>query len=294
VDSTTVADIAAGLPSNPAGTRTIEIHGTAANIGSGTLEQRLVTAARFERNGRRTLRADVFGGQDGQMVYDPATTTWTATYTGLSNSDVQTALESESRILWISPNTVDITIYENGAGVVPGPAAPCTAPLEAGGTPAPDGIAPSTPLSLTATDSGNNTVTLSWPSSIDNVGVTAYGIYRDNVAIANVQNGSAPAPTGFVDTGVTGAHIYQVDAADAAGNRSAKSIAALVMISSATPPPPAPPAPPPVVVMTQALAQPLTSASNDLPAARKRVVKKGRKLAKGKVHPLIRRHAGLL
>jgi hypothetical protein len=76
---------------------------------------------------------------------------------------------------------------------------------------------------LSATVATGNTVSLTWTASQDNVGVTDYGVYRDGVAIATVQNpdASAPAPTTFVDRNVPpGTYNYTVDAGDAVGNRS--------------------------------------------------------------------------
>jgi hypothetical protein len=63
---------------------------------------------------------------------NPNGTKWTATYTGLAAADVTRALNAESRGMWIDPAipATESTIFENGAGAIPGPAAPCTAPLE--------------------------------------------------------------------------------------------------------------------------------------------------------------------
>jgi hypothetical protein len=243
-DETTVANVTARQPVR-VDASTIAIHGTAVasdgltQIPIGTLEQRLVAGGdAFAVNGRRTLRATdapVKPG-DGLLTYDsPTATTWTATYTGLSPADVQRALGAESRIMWLGGAAaagVEGTIYEIGAGVAAGPGAPCAAPLEK--LPPPPGselIVPSTPNGLVATVVGANTVHLTWNASTDNVGVTAYGLYRGGVPLLDIVNpdGSAPAPTFYDDFNVPpGTFDYTVDAADAIGNRSGQSTVATV------------------------------------------------------------------
>ncbi|TMF02388.1 MAG: hypothetical protein E6I52_09725 [Chloroflexi bacterium] len=74
-------------------------------------------------------------------------------------------------------------------------------------------------------------MTLNWTAATDNVGVTSYGIYRDGLPIFNVENpdGSAPAPTSYIDANVPpGTYTYTVDAADAIGNRSGLSNTATI------------------------------------------------------------------
>lgn len=92
-------------------------------------------------------------------------------------------------------------------------------------TPTNDTIAPSVPTPLAATSSRRRAY-LSWGASSDNVQVTGYILYRDGVAIANVQVPS------FLDTnvrvGVT--YTYKVVARDAAGNVSGFSAPAAVTI----------------------------------------------------------------
>jgi len=236
-DATTVMNVTAGRPVQTAAD-TVVIHGTAiasdgvSSIPISQLEQRLVANRdAFDLNGRRTLRAPGVAGNDGRLTYDGSNSfNWTATYTGLDAADVARALGAESRILWLGlavAPALEGTIYENGAGVLPGPAAPCSAPLEK--LPPPPGselIPPTTPTLNAPSVANSNSVTLTWSASTDNVGVTSYGIYRDGVAIFNVENadGSAPAPTTFVDKNVApGTYTYTVDAADAIGNRSGQS-----------------------------------------------------------------------
>ena len=243
-DETTVANVTAQRPVlvNPT---TVAIHGTAVAADGVTplppdqLEQRLVAPKDiFDLNGRRTLRATAAAGADGTLSYDVSgSVNWTATYSGLSAADVTRALGAESRIFWRGINpvaAVEGTIYEIGAGIFPGPARGCTAPLEK--LPPPPGselIPPSTPTLQSASVSGSNTVTLTWTAATDNVGVTSYGVYRDGVAIFNVDG----ATLTYNDVNVpAGTYLYQVDAADAVGNRSALSngISATTSLSSPT------------------------------------------------------------
>src|SRR4051812_25726938 len=235
-DSTVVADVTASRPVKTA-PDTVQVHGraddgTGAPLPLGEVEHRLVVPRdAFLLNGRRTIRAAGVGGGDGTLTYDaisdtnPNGTAYTATYSGLDPADVTRALGADSRGMWIGVN--ESTIYENGAGAVAGPAAPCTAPLEKL-PPAPGSelVPPTDPANVTATVANGNTVTLNWDPSTDNVGVVDYGIYRDGVEIATVQNadGAAPAPTTFTDTHVPpGTYAYTVDAGDAVGNRSNQS-----------------------------------------------------------------------
>jgi hypothetical protein len=137
-DTTTTADVQTGRPQLKAGTAsTIVMTGTAQSNGAqiplAQIEARLITSSkdRFTTNGRRDLRAP----KDGTIAYDqPGTTNfaWTATIT-VKPADVQRALGAEARILWLGrvpASGNEATIYENGADVIAGPAAPCTAPLE--------------------------------------------------------------------------------------------------------------------------------------------------------------------
>ena len=232
---TTVAGVTGRRPVRTAAD-TVVVHGTAPDAAGGrlpldALEARLVSPGNlFDKSGKRTLRATSAGG-NGTLGYDDATTAaWTATFSGLTAADVDRALAAESVGIWLGNDPaagVESTHYEIGAGVTPGPQGPGNGPLEKlPPPPGSDAEAPSDPTMLTAVVSDSNTVTLSWEASADNTGVTSYGVYRDGVAIANVAqpDGSAPAPTGYVDKNVPpGTYVYTVDAADEVGNRSLPS-----------------------------------------------------------------------
>jgi hypothetical protein len=95
-------------------------------------------------------------------------------------------------------------------------------PCKGGGT---DTTPPSQPQNLTAAAVSRTQVQLSWDASTDNVGVTAYDIYRDGSLLA-----SPAPPAGYLDQaaqpGTT--YSYSVVARDAAGNASQPSNTASV------------------------------------------------------------------
>ncbi len=233
-DVTTVADVTAGRPVSPA-PGTIRVSGrasstTGSQIPLDQLAARLVAPNRtFAKSARRDMRAP--GTRGATLAYDsPGSATdmgWSATWTALSDADVSLALGAQSMIAWLGRDPaagVESTTHETGAGVAAGPAAPCTAPRERlAPLPGQDFQAPSVPTGLSATVSELNTVTLSWDPSVDDTGVTDYGVYRNGVPVFTVQNAdsSAPAPTTFTDRNVPpGSYTYTVDAADALDNRS--------------------------------------------------------------------------
>lgn len=96
-----------------------------------------------------------------------------------------------------------------------------------------DTVAPSAPGGLRTTAVGGGSVALAWDAATDNVGVTAYRVYRGGVLVA-----TAPG-TAYTDDAVgasSGTHSYQVDAVDAAGNASAMTAPLDVTTVDASPP----------------------------------------------------------
>ncbi|WP_308190633.1 cellulose binding domain-containing protein [Streptomyces sp. HPF1205] len=90
-----------------------------------------------------------------------------------------------------------------------------------GGSTGGDTQAPSTPAGLTVTGTTASSASLSWSPSTDNVGVTAYDVYRGGTLAGTT------AGTSFTDTGLAAStpYTYTVKARDAAGNTSAASAA---------------------------------------------------------------------
>ncbi len=91
--------------------------------------------------------------------------------------------------------------------------------------PPPDTVSPSVPTGLTARINSPTSVSLAWQPSDDDVGVVAYEVTRNDVAL-----GSVPGES-FVDTTHTpnATHGYAVRALDAAGNQSAAASIAVAV-----------------------------------------------------------------
>jgi chitodextrinase len=83
----------------------------------------------------------------------------------------------------------------------------------------PDTTAPSVPQNLNATAVSPSQIDLTWDASADNVAVTGYNIYRDNVLVDTSPTNS------YSDTGLAPGTLYQyeVSAFDAVNNESARS-----------------------------------------------------------------------
>jgi Domain of unknown function (DUF1996)/IPT/TIG domain/Fibronectin type III domain len=102
-----------------------------------------------------------------------------------------------------------------------------------------DVTAPSAPTGLSVTGATPNSITLGWSASTDNVGVSAYNVYRGG-SVAGTS-----AATSFTVGSLSCATTYSftVQAKDAAGNLSPQS-ASISGSTSACPSPPASPPPP--------------------------------------------------
>jgi Purple acid Phosphatase, N-terminal domain/Calcineurin-like phosphoesterase len=85
-----------------------------------------------------------------------------------------------------------------------------------------DTTPPSAPGSLAASQGGSGAVTLTWAAATDNIGVSAYDIYRDGTYLATV----GPGVSTYTDSSATSgtAYTYQVDARDLAGNTTSASV----------------------------------------------------------------------
>ena len=82
-----------------------------------------------------------------------------------------------------------------------------------------DQTPPTTPQNLRVTGTTSSTISLAWDASTDDVGVTAYQVFRGTQIVGNV------ATLTFTDSGLTAAtaYQYQVRALDASGKQSALS-----------------------------------------------------------------------
>ena len=119
----------------------LTVHGTAqdatgAPLPPDQIQQRMIAVGlpRFS-NGKRDLRAGALGN-DGVLSYDaPGSIHWTATYTGLSAADMEIAVASQTRIMWlgVDPGALtELTIFE--AATVGGPSPGCPAAANFGAT----------------------------------------------------------------------------------------------------------------------------------------------------------------
>jgi endonuclease I len=88
-----------------------------------------------------------------------------------------------------------------------------------GSTPIPDTQIPTPPTNLVASSTTTTSVTLSWSASTDNVGVSGYNVYMNNLLKTTITGLTATI------TGLTASTNYSfyVNAKDAAGNTSASS-----------------------------------------------------------------------
>jgi hypothetical protein len=96
---------------------------------------------------------------------------------------------------------------------------------------APDTTPPSTPANLSATAISGTQINLSWSSSTDNVGVTAYRLERcTGSSCSNFSQIATPTGTSYNDIGLSAntTYRYRVRAVDAAGNLSVYSSIASV------------------------------------------------------------------
>jgi parallel beta-helix repeat protein len=100
-----------------------------------------------------------------------------------------------------------------------------------------DSIAPSIPANLRPTSGSETTITLAWDAATDNVGVTGYVVFRNAAQVATVSTTTWTDPAVAEGT----LYTYQVQALDAAGNRSA--LTAGIALASASSPTSAPTAP---------------------------------------------------
>jgi chitodextrinase len=109
--------------------------------------------------------------------------------------------------------------------------APCPSPPPAP-APAPDTQAPTTPTLLVETSSTASSVSLSWATSLDNVGVAGYTVY------ASGTKAGTTGQTLYSVTNLACGHSYTVgvDAYDAAGNHSSQA-----SVVASTAPCPSPP-----------------------------------------------------
>lgn len=85
--------------------------------------------------------------------------------------------------------------------------------------PVADDTPPTTPTGLVTSDATETSLTLAWSASSDDVGVAGYDVYRDGATVAETSGTS----TSLTDLPCGTSFDLEVDAYDAAGNRSPKA-----------------------------------------------------------------------
>lgn len=133
----------------------------------------------------------------------------------------------------------------------------------------PDSEAPTAPADLSAALEAGR-IRLAWDASTDDVGVTRYAVYRNGAQIDSASGTSYEEPTP-----APGTYLYEVAAEDAAGNRSARAA-----VTASVPTPPESTAPTPLEPLAPTPAettQPPPPALSTGPAARLRVVSRGKR-----------------
>jgi chitinase len=160
------------------------------------------------------------------------------------------AYDSKGLLSSASTKIIATTLAAGAATVIP-----TSTPITTGGK---DTTPPAAPTGLTATAASGSEIDLSWTAATDNVGVTSYSVYENNVMLTGT------AGTTYQNTNLlpNTTYTYTVVAYDAAGNASAKSspASATTQASAATPPSTPPSAPP---TDTTAPTTNITSPSNN-------------------------------
>lgn len=140
--------------------------------------------------------------------FNDANPGWSQAYNGMSDASV-TSFDYWNVSGDHSNNKIIASTY--GRGVFTGSFTPNGAVI--------DNDPPTVPANLVGTNTTQTTVDLSWDAANDNIGVTGYDVYQDNVLVTSV------AVTNYQVTGLTADTSYEftVRAKDAAGNESANS-----------------------------------------------------------------------
>ncbi|PSL43747.1 fibronectin type III domain protein [Chitinophaga niastensis] len=144
-------------------------------------------------------------------VYRSATTGGPYKLVAKVNTDVLTYTDNG-----LNPNTTYYYVIRpiNGNGAAP-------VSVEANGKTSADTTAPTAPANLTVTGTTNNSVTLTWAAATDNIAVTGYDLYINNMkAYSFAGNILTATAYGLVTRQV---YNFYVIARDAAGNQSTPS-----------------------------------------------------------------------
>jgi chitodextrinase len=254
-------------PKDNVRTALYEVFRDGVSLGTTTATSRVLTGLFPETEYAMSVRAaDAAGNWSAQSLPLPVTTTADFTAPSVPGTPVASAITVTGFTLTWTASTdgVGVTLYEvfqdnvsvgttaartlNLSGLTPNTtyALKVRASDAAGNWSAPsavrsvktlaDSAAPTVPAALVASAITNTSVTLTWTASTDNVGVTAYEVFRGTVS-----QGTTDATT-MVVNGLTPATAYtlRVRARDAAGRWSTQSVALVVTTTNDTTPPSVP------------------------------------------------------
>jgi uncharacterized protein YkwD/chitodextrinase len=145
-------------------------------------------------------------GVNGYGIYMGGTLIGSVSGTSVSISGLQCG-----RSYGMGVDATDAAGNRSGIAPITGTTAACS-----GGS---DTVAPTTPPALTATSVARTSITLHWSASTDNVGVTAYRIWRGTTFLGTTTS------TSVSFTGLTcgTSYVFGVEAIDAAGNISPRA-----------------------------------------------------------------------
>ncbi|WP_281986108.1 reprolysin-like metallopeptidase [Aquimarina aggregata] len=167
-------------------------------------------------NGVNAANVDILLSTDGGNTYPIAIAT-AVTNDGSQSITVPNAQGTQNRIMVRGSGNVFFDISNTNFEIT------------GGGTG--DTEAPSTPAGLTASNTTQNSIDLSWSASTDNVAVTGYDVYQGNTVVGTV------ATTSYQATGLAAgtSYSFRVKAKDAAGNESGFSTTATETTLPGTP-----------------------------------------------------------
>ena len=191
------------------------------------------------------------------MTYDNATgNAWTATYAGLTDADITTALTADTSATWTVTDAAgtprEATAHETGANAIAGPTTGCAAPRERVQIAGSETVRRAAPTHVVAAVNVN-TVTLDLgpssdpPSAPAASGVQIYGIFRDSTTPGHGRGrdraerqtpNSRRRRTTSTQNLRPGTYTYTVRATDAANNDSPRATSNHVTART-TPRPPA-------------------------------------------------------
>ncbi|MFG2996506.1 discoidin domain-containing protein [Streptomyces sp. NPDC048340] len=227
--------------------RTYEFNAAGANAvtiafdAATTRHLRVWISANSVQPGGQLSELEIYGPQTGdtraptapaQLAYtEPATgrikLTWQAStddtgvtgYDVYANNQLRTSVAGNATTYTdTQPAGASVTYYVRAKDAAGNQSPNSNSVTRAGGTG--DTQAPTTPGSLTLTEPAAGQIELAWQASTDNVGVTGYEVYANNLLRTTV----AGSATTYTDSQPVSATVtYFVRAKDAAGNRSGDS-----------------------------------------------------------------------